>query len=283
MMKESINTPLQSNTTSDVNIRSIYKESYRCLLECDIEIKCELTKSLYQNIKENKLNYVYEGIPDVIEKAGIPDNIELVMPQKLTQRSVHSMEGHASLIHSICHIEFNAINLALDAIYRFRDMPEEYYLDWAKVAAEEAYHFSLLQSHLKSLGHQYGDFKAHNGLWRMAQETADDVLVRMALVPRVLEARGLDVTPSIIKKLHYIKDNEAIRVLDIIFEDEVGHVAIGTKWFHFMCEQRKLDKVETFVALINKHLKGKIRGPYHTDARKKAGFSEAELEYLQNL
>lgn len=275
--------PLPSKNTPDDNRRNVFNESHRCLIECNIENKCELTKNLSHDIKENKLNYEHQGVPEVIEKAGIPENIELVMPQKLTQRSVHSKEGHASLIHSICHIEFNAINLALDAVYRFRDMPEEYYLDWAKVAAEEAYHFSLLQSHLKSLGHQYGDFKAHNGLWRMAQDTADDVLVRMALVPRVLEARGLDVTPSIIKKLHYIKDNEAIRILDIIFEDEIGHVGIGTKWFHYMCEQRNVDKVETFMALMKKHLKGKIRGPYHNEARKKAGFSDAELEYLQNL
>ena len=263
--------------------KNLFNESYLCLIEDDTKTKCELTKKLYQDISNNKLNYENSGIPEKLEKPGIPSKVELVMPQKLTKRSVHSKEGHASLIHSICHIEFNAINLALDAVYRFRDMPKEYYLDWSKVAAEEAYHFTLLETHLISLGYHYGDFKAHNGLWRMALETAHDSLVRMALVPRVLEARGLDVTPSIIKKLHYIKDTEAIRILDIIFNDEIGHVAIGTNWFHYLCAERKLDKYDTFLELMNKHLKGKVHGPYHTDARMKAGFSDAELEYLQGL
>ncbi|MFV1983739.1 MAG: ferritin-like domain-containing protein [Thiohalomonadales bacterium] len=263
--------------------RNIFNESYRCLIENDIKIKCELSKNLYQDIKDNKLNYENNNIPEKLETPGFPDNVELVMPQKLTQRSVHSKEGHASLIHSICHIEFNAINLALDAVYRFRDMPMQYYQDWSKVASEEAYHFILLESHLISLGYQYGDFKAHNGLWRMALETSHDPLVRMALVPRVLEARGLDVTPGIIKKLHYIKDDTAIEILDIIFNDEIGHVAIGTKWFHYLCKKRNIDKHDTFLELMNTHLKGKIHGPYNNDARKKAGFSDAELQYLQGL
>ncbi len=262
---------------------NVFDAAFRCLIESEIENKCVLTKKLHQDIKNKECSYGESAEPEKLEKPGYPDNVQLVMPQELTQRSVHSPEGHASLIHSICHIEFNAINLALDAVYRFRDMPEDYYEDWSKVAAEEAYHFTLLESHLKSLGHQYGDFKAHNGLWRMALETSHDPLVRMALVPRVLEARGLDVTPAIIKKLHYIKDNDAIDILDIIFNDEIGHVAIGTKWFYYLCEQRKVDKHKTFIELMNIHVKGKIRGPYHTDARLKAGFSEAELEYLQSL
>ncbi|MFV2060857.1 MAG: ferritin-like domain-containing protein [Gammaproteobacteria bacterium] len=263
--------------------KNVFKAAYRCLIENDISTKCELTKKLYLDIQNGVYGYDSDSVPERLEKPGVPDNVELVMPQKLTQRSVHSKEGHASLIHSICHIEFNAINLALDAVYRFRDMPDDYYQDWAKVAAEEAYHFTMLESHLKSLGHQYGDFKAHNGLWRMALETAHDPLVRMALVPRVLEARGLDVTPAIIKKLHYIKDNSAIEILDIIFNDEVGHVAIGTKWFYYLCDERNVDKYDTFIELMNTYVKGKVRGPYHTEARIKAGFSEAELDFLQGL
>jgi len=267
------------------NNQDIFSAAYDCLIEKNIKNKCLLTKSLYSNIKSKKIGSVNisEIAAQEIKKAGIPDNIELVMPRELTQRSVHSEEGHASLIHSICHIEFNAINLALDAIYRFHDMPFEYYEDWSRVAAEEAYHFEMLELHLSSLGYNYGDFKAHNGLWRMAIETAFDPLVRMALVPRVLEARGLDVTPSIVKKLHYIKDHEAIRILDIIFNDEINHVAIGTKWFHYLCDQRQVDRHKTFITLMEKHLKGKIHGPYHTDARKEAGFSDAELQYLNDL
>jgi len=263
----------------------LFSVTYCCLIANDIRDKCQLTKNLYSDISNNKFSYenVTADPPKIIEKAGIPDNVELVMPQQLSKRSVHSSEGHAALIHSICHIEFNAINLALDAIYRFRDMPAEYYQDWSKVAAEEAYHFELLEKHLGSLGYHYGDFKAHNGLWRMALETASDPLVRMALVPRVLEARGLDVTPSIIRKLQNIKDKEAIRILDIIFNDEISHVAIGTKWFHYLCDERSVDRHDTFVELMEKHLKGKIHGPYHSEARIKAGFSDAELQYLNDL
>jgi len=266
-----------------VNTQNIYSATYRCLIESNSTTKCELTTQLYQDIKDNKLNFESNSEPETLEKPGLPDAVELVMPQKLKNRSVHNKEGHAALIHSICHIEFNAINLALDAVYRFRDMPKEYYQDWAQVASEEAYHYTILEVHLNSLGHQYGDFKAHNGLWRMALETAHDPLVRMALVPRVLEARGLDVTPSIVKKLGYIKDNTAIEILDIIFNDEIGHVAIGTKWFHYLCDERKIDKHDTFIELMDKHFKGKIHGPYEMDARKQAGFSEAELEYLNGL
>ncbi|VAW93069.1 FIG00005326: uncharacterized protein [hydrothermal vent metagenome] len=264
---------------------TVFYATYQALIECDIKTKCQLATNLYQDIQHDKFSYQHDSadIPDKLEKPGLPDAVELVMPQKLTNRSVHNKEGHAALIHSICHIEFNAINLALDAVYRFRDMPKQYYEDWLKVAAEEAYHYTILEQHLMSLDYHYGDFKAHNGLWRMALETAHDPLIRMALVPRVLEARGLDVTPSIVKKLHYIKDNEAIRILDIIFQDEIGHVAIGTKWFHFLCDERKVDRHETFLALMNQYLKGKIHGPYHQDARKKAGFTDAELQYLQGL
>ncbi len=274
-----------SGTVNNLAKIALFDAAYQVLIECDIKTKCDLAKNLYLDLQNNKFSYSHDNaaVPDKLEKPGLPDVVELVMPQKLTNRSVHTKEGHAALIHSICHIEFNAINLAMDAVYRFRDMPQQYYEDWSKVAAEEAYHYTILEQHLNFLGYHYGDFKAHNGLWRMALETAHDPLIRMALVPRVLEARGLDVTPGIIKKLHYIKDNEAIRLLNIIFQDEIGHVAIGTKWFHFLCEQRDVDKHETFLALMEQYIKGKLHGPYHHDARKQAGFSDAELQYLQGL
>ncbi len=187
------------------------------------------------------------------------------------------------LIRAIAHIEFNAINLALDAVYRFRDMPAEFYRDWLKVAAEEAYHFSLLTTRLSALGYAYGDFSAHDGSWEMAQETAHDVLVRMALVPRVLEARGLDATPKIIARLQAIGDKDTSEILQIILRDEIGHVAIGTHWFHYLCQQRDLEPRATFRQLLALHLRGQVRGPLHRAARLQAGFAEEEMDELEGL
>jgi len=218
-----------------------------------------------------------------IVEPGRPAKPELVAPRALARRSAHTPEGRAALIHALCHIEFNAINLALDAVYRFRQMPGGYYTDWLQVAKEEAYHFGLLEQHLATLGYRYGDFPAHNGLWEMALETDHDVLVRMALVPRVMEARGLDVTPSIMDKLSAAGDEDAVAILQIIQRDEVGHVEIGTRWYRYVCEQRGLDAFATFKQLLKRYLKGQVRGPYDIEMRKRAGFSEEELAYLEGV
>lgn len=220
-----------------------------------------------------------------IEKLLIPGRPEkplLVQPRELARRSLNSLEGRAILLHAICHIEFNAINLAWDAIYRFRTMPKQYYFDWLKVAKEEAYHFSLLREYLEQLGYTYGDFSAHNGLWEMAVETDHDVLVRMALVPRVLEARGLDVTPGIMKKFESVNDVRANEILTIIERDEIGHVEIGSYWFRYCCEQENLEHDETFKKLLQQYLKSGIKKPINHDARLKAGFTQEELDYFEN-
>jgi uncharacterized ferritin-like protein (DUF455 family) len=186
-------------------------------------------------------------------------------------------EGRAALIHALAHIEFNAINLALDAVWRFAGMPRDFYEDWLLVADEEAYHFSLLADHLKTLGHDYGDFTAHNALWDMAESTKDDVLARIALVPRTLEARGLDAAPPVRAKLAQAGDQAAAEILDIIMRDEVGHVLIGNRWFNWLCEQRQLDPVTTFAALCQRHRAPPLRGPFNLEARRAAGFSEEEM------
>ena len=177
----------------------------------------------------------------------------------------------------------NAINLALDAVYRFRDMPQQYYSDWVSVAAEEAYHFTLLRDRLRELNCEYGDLPAHNGLWDMAQKTAFDPMVRMALVPRVLEARGLDVTPEIMKRLSHAGDDKTVEILRIILRDEVGHVAIGSRWFKFHCDKRGLDSERTFLDLILQYFNGPLRGPFNYKERKQAGFSDAEMQQLEHL
>ena len=186
----------------------------------------------------------------------------------------------AALLHSFAHIEFNAINIAWDAVYRFNNMPAQFYLDWAKIAAEEAYHFSLIRNYLLNMGYDYGSFQAHTGLWDMVEKTSHDVLVRMALVPRVLEARGLDVTPVIIKKFRHHNFIDAADIMTIIYQDEIGHVEIGTKWFKFLCKQRQLDSDETFNQLIQHYAIDKIRKPFNDKARQQAGFSAREMELL---
>ena len=221
--------------------------------------------------------------PHAIVTPGRPEQPVLVAPRELRQRKLSTPVGRAILVHALAHIEFNAINLALDAVYRFRDMPAEFYGDWLRVAAEEAEHFGLLRERLRVLGHDYGDFPAHDGLWEMACKTADDVLVRMALVPRVLEARGLDVTPGMIERLREAGDEATVAILRIIFRDEIGHVEIGSRWFRHCCVQRGLDPVPTFRALLERHMPGRIKGPFAEQARGQAGFDREEMDLLREL
>lgn len=211
---------------------------------------------------------------------GRPARPALVPAKQVPSRSPFTLEGRAALLHAICHIEFNAINLALDACWRFAGMPVAFYLDWLRVASEEALHFGLLRTHLQSLGYDYGDFDAHDGLWSMCEKTRDDILARMALVPRTLEARGLDATPLIQDKLTRAGDMEAVRILDIILRDEVGHVAIGNRWFHTLCRERGLDAVALYPELVRRYEAPRLRPPFNEAARKAAGFTEDELAFL---
>ena len=256
---------------------SLSKESYVALLCKDPDEKIILTNQLvkYQKKDLGTLTKVKKII-----SPGRPIKPNLVSFDGAPKRDKSDL-GMIKNIHAICHIEFNAINLALDAIYRFQKMPRQYYLDWIKVATEESYHFSLLSNYLEELGYKYGDFDAHNGLWQMSVDTDYDVLARMALVPRVLEARGLDVTPSIRKKFSGSKFKRMVEILDIIFQDEIGHVKIGSYWYRYLCNKRSVDPVQTFNKLIKKHICSNLRGPFNTEARLLSDFSQAELEYLE--
>ena len=216
-----------------------------------------------------------EGLPGRSEKP------KLVAPQALPKRSFHSVAGRAALMHAVAHIEMNAVNLALDAVWRFAGMPQAYYLDWLRIAGEEAHHFQLISSYLQSLGCAYGDFDAHNGLWDMVERTSDDVLARMALVPRTLEARGLDATPPMQRKLSAAGDAVAVTVLDVILRDEVGHVAVGNQWYRWLCAQRGLDPVSHYATLCEHYRAPKLKGPFNLEARSRAGFTQDELDQLQ--
>lgn len=211
---------------------------------------------------------------------GRPAQPELVPPGQVKSRSMRTPEGRAALIHALAHIEFNAINLALDVIWRFPDMPQEFYVDWLQVATEEAYHYSLLAAHLQVLGFGYGDFSAHSSLWEMAEKTKADILGRIALVPRTMEARGLDAAPPVRNKLAQAGDQAAAEILDIIMRDEIGHVAIGNHWYNWLCQQRGLDPIATFAELTVRFKAPVMRGPFNMAARRAAGFTEHELALM---
>jgi len=261
---------------------NLYQQTYDCLMLREVHKKQACVKNLYSNWKNNKLKREDTELHQ-IKNPGRPDKPELIHPGKLKRRKLGSILGRATLVHAILHIEFNAINLALDAIYRFRDMPDEYYDDWLKVASEESYHFSLLEDRLHDLGHIYGDFPAHNGLWEMVLKTDHDVLTRMALVPRVLEARGLDVTPGMILRLEEAGDCKTVDVLRIILRDEIGHVAIGSRWFRYCCELQNANPEKTFRNLLMEYMGGGLKEPLHTKARLQAGFTQKEIDELVRL
>ena len=246
------------------------------IASADIKQKCTGIRQL--NLRKFDFSIGESAPPIPIQQAGIPPAVGLVSPRELKKRSCANQAGRNILMHSIAHIEFNAINLAMDACYRFRSLPRDYYHDWLQVADDEARHFSLVKSYLNDHGCDYGDYPAHNGLWDMAARTADDPVARMALVPRVLEARGLDVTPSMIDRLVAAKDLEAAKILTTIYQDEIEHVKIGSKWFKYLCENAGIDYRQTFRHMLEKHFHGEMKGPYNISARLQAGFDAQELD-----
>ena len=251
----------------------------------DPVLKAAQTRALYSRWQADPQGYPLRPDDVLSAPAGLPGRPKLphlVEPKRVPARSAFTPAGRAGLLHAIAHIEFNAINLALDAVWRFPGLPSDYYRDWMRVAHEEALHFQLLVDHLGSLGHAYGDFDAHDGLWLMAERTAHDVLARMALVPRTLEARGLDATPPLQAKFARAGDMRAVEILALILRDEIGHVAIGNRWYGWLCEQSGLDAVETYRHLARSHRAPRLRAPFNLDARRAAGFSEAELSALHD-
>jgi len=263
---------------------SIRQASLTALCIADPEDKVKSVQSLWQSHRDLTVCLDEHLQPPInASLPGRPALPRLIPPKQVPTRTPFTPEGLASLLHAVCHIEFNAINLALDAVWRFHDMPERYYTDWLRVAFEESLHFGLLHTHLQSLGFKYGDFDAHDGLWQMCERTSEDVLARMALVPRTLEARGLDATPLIQTKLRKVATpaaTRAVEILDIILRDEVGHVAIGNYWYRWLCAQRGLDPVTLYTELVQQYDAPKHRPPFNHEARRRAGFTEVELGYL---
>ena len=266
-----------------VAVIALYSQLQAALLATDPTQKCVLTQALHQAAMAGELRWDTDAPCLDFARAGQPDKPVLVDPKQVKPRKMATPEGYAALLHAVAHIEFNAINLALDAAYRFRGIAPEFQLDWLRVAAEEAQHFCLMRERLQAHGFDYGDFEAHNHLWDMAYKTAYDPLLRMALVPRVLEARGLDVTPAMRAKIEQKGDTETCAVLDIIYRDEVGHVKVGNEWYHHLCRQRGLDALDLFKQLIQRYDLFLFRGHLNIEARERAGFSAFELSLLQDF
>jgi uncharacterized ferritin-like protein (DUF455 family) len=259
----------------------LFQQIEAAILASNADHKCDLTTQLHHDWRRGDLNYQPQSVILPFDDPGRPQKPELVDPRKLERRSVATESGRICLLHAFAHIEFNAINIALDAAYRFREMPRQFVSDWLLVASEEARHFQLLSRELERRGSYYGAHRAHRGLWDMVCKTRDNVLHRMAMVPRVMEARGLDVTPAMIVKFKQLGDQVAVGILETIYRDEVGHVRIGNHWYQQLCAQQKLDAEETFRELIKVYMGGKLRGPFNWPARLEAGFQAAELSALE--
>jgi uncharacterized ferritin-like protein (DUF455 family) len=271
---------------------SLRSQALAILGVCDVADKCRLTTELAQAAAAGRaLLDTTQALqaPTGGVFPGRPHAPELIDPALVPTRSPFTVEGRAALLHAICHIEFNSVNLALDAVWRFPGMPEAFYLDWLRVAGEEAHHFGLLHDLLQRLrgpqgeSWRYGSFAAHDGLWAMCEKTASDITARMALVPRTLEARGLDATPLIQAKLRKVGTPDARAMcdaLDIILRDEIGHVAVGNRWYGWLCQQQGLEPVAHYRMLAKRHAAPRLKPPFNDEARRQAGFTEVELACL---
>lgn len=264
--------------------RELYAAATECLATADPQEKCAKTRAYAAAFFAGRLPIDPESpSPAPIRFPGRPERPRLVHPKHLPKRGLGSLKGRAAFLHAIAHIELNAVDLAWDAVYRFRDFPPGFAEDFVRTADDEARHFQLLAARLAELGHAYGDFDAHNGLWEMAEKTAHSALARMALVPRVLEARGLDVTPGLIERLRDVGDEGSIAVLEVILREEVAHVAAGSRWFRWLCEREGLKPWPTFAGLVRAYGSQAVRGPFNLEARRAAGFDEEEIAALPGL
>lgn len=219
------------------------------------------------------------------DRPGRPEKPELLAPRDMPKRALGGQAGRLALIHSLAHIELNAIDLTWDLIGRFADtrLPRSYYDDWVRVGLEEAKHFAMLEDRLAKLGAKYGDLPAHDGLWQAAQETGHDLAARLAIIPLVLEARGLDITPPMIEKAESLGDTDTAKALEVIYRDEKHHVAFGAKWFRFLCDRTGKRPEPTFHAYVRRHFKGALKPPFNDRARSEAGLTPGFYKPLARI
>jgi uncharacterized ferritin-like protein (DUF455 family) len=263
-------------------MKNLFKFAEAFFSRANIDDKLALTHQAWQTYLAGELTLT-SGRPIMpIEQITFPDRPELLAPRQMPRRKLTTPEGVAAFFHAIAHVEFVATYLAWDILYRFRGMPEQFYQDWLRVADEEAQHFALIRAHLQTMQLDYGDLPAHSGLWDHAKDTADDLLGRLAMVPRCMEARGLDVTPALIEKFKVLGDDVSVAILTRILTDEVGHVKLGSYWFKSVCRQQGFEAEAKYQDLIDEYyIGGKPKGPFNRELRKIAGFSDAELDWLE--
>jgi len=266
---------------SESKLKNLYELAEHCLFDSDITQKLTTTHQAQQLAQAGQLSFKPSSPVKSIANTKFPDKPQLLMPRDMPRRRLDTIEGKAAFFHALAHIEFVAIYLAWDIIYRFRGLPEDFYRDWLKIADEEAQHFSLIRQHLLSLGVDYGDLPAHGGLWSHAEDTAEDILARLAVVPRCMEARGLDVTPGMIHKLQTMGDHAGVAILQRIYDDEIGHVERGSYWFNFLAGQQNLDPEASYKQLILNFYQGKPKGPFNREVRIIAGFTHDEIDWLE--
>ncbi|MGR8933918.1 MAG: ferritin-like domain-containing protein [Gammaproteobacteria bacterium] len=264
-------------------MKNIFSLAAACLQHNDIEALLANTHAAWRLNCAGQLDFSSSDTPQPIAATRFPLRPKLLDPRFMPRRKLTTPGGLQAFFHAIAHIEFTAIYLAWDILYRFRGMPQQFYQDWLRVADEEAQHFALISAHLRQMGIEYGDLPAHRGLWELAENTAGDLPARLALVPRYMEAHGLDVTPPMIDKFTQAGDTQSVAILTRILTDEVGHVALGTHWFHYVCGQYGLNAEEQYKLLLAKHLTGKPKKPFNRELRLKAGFSDRELKWLESL
>jgi uncharacterized ferritin-like protein (DUF455 family) len=260
---------------ADFDIISLRGGAIAAMREVDLDRKTEITQQTAGRWFARKLSLRSPLDPGLPDRPGRPERPELIPPKQMEKRSLHSVRGRVALLHAIAHIELNAVDLALDIVARFatEPVPNSFFDGWMQVAFEEAKHFRLVRKRLQDLGADYGDLPAHDGLWQAAHATRNDLTARLAVVPLILEARGLDVTPALQAKMRESGDLESAAVLDVIYNDEKGHVAIGAKWFRFLCAREKRDPARTFHELVRANFRGPLKAPFNDIARAEAGLT----------
>ena len=261
-------TPLPGKTLAEA-ARAI-------VLAGDVEDKCRRAREAAKAWYGRQLGLAIVSRPLAMpERPGRPDRPELRPPRDMPRRRASGAKGRFALLHALAHIELNAVDMTWDLVARFahEDMPRAFHDDWVQVGLEEAKHFGLLRERLAELGGSYGDLPAHDGLWQAAQQTGHDLLARLAVVPLILEARGLDVTPAMIENLNAAGDTASARILEIIYRDEKRHVAFGMKWFRYRCQQERRPIESTFHRLVRDNFHGGIKPPFNEQARSEAGLT----------
>lgn len=271
--------------SSDTSIASLRAGAIAAINSADLDRKTGLAQETATRWFKRTISLRSPLDPPISDRPGRPDKPELVPPRQMEKRSLHTVKGRVAMLHALAHIELNAVDLALDIVARFatEPVPFSFFDGWMQVAFEEAKHFLMIRQRLRELGADYGDLPAHDGLWQAAHATRNSLSARLAVVPLILEARGLDVTPSLQEKMIETGDLESAAVLDVIYNDEKGHVAIGAKWFRFLCAREKKDPAATFRTLVRDNFRGPLKPPFNDLARAEAGLTPSFYRALPSI